>query len=123
MVDIEEYSDVVVGGLFALTVAVNAGRASVELFGVDLADVLTTVGPATLDIASLLSIGAVVVAWVLGRPDFDRMDSGVSAAVLLTLGLVVLGMIEPGWAGSNDVLGILAVGVSAAGYWGLVNGG
>lgn len=123
MADYKTLTDLLVGGLFAITVAVSAGVADVSIFDTSLTEVLYTFGPATVDWASTLSIAALGFAYLSNVPRLDRMTTeelGLSAIAIL---IVAIGMIEPGFAASNMILGLFTLGLAAGGYWAVQYGG
>lgn len=117
MVDYDTLSDILLGGLFAVSVAVSAGVASVSLLDVSLAEVIWTMDPLTVDWASAISIAILLTAYLTHMPDLSRMSSDKSVLLLLTVGIIVLGMLDPGYAANQAVIGLLGVGISAGGYW------
>lgn len=109
--------DTLWAALFALSVAVSAGAISFGVYGIDFRDVLWQQAGLTIDVASAISIGAILWALFLGIPNFSDLAVDKLAAIVLTVGIVAVGMLDPGFASNAPELGILSVGITGAGYW------
>ena len=117
-----EYLNLLGGAIFAITVAVSAGISSHEFLGYSLSMVLWTPHELiTVDLSSAVSIGIMGAAAVIGAPSWSSMSAEDRLAVVLTVGLIGAGLVEPGYFANNELLGLAAVGVSAAGFWSTLN--
>lgn len=117
-----ERMEVLFGIAFTVTAAASYGAADVSFLGQDLLRVLTEIGPFTLDIATGVSVVAILVAFYEfgGVTDIQGMDEFEQAATLGTLALTLYGSTNPEFvAGESAVIQLGLIGVSLAGYWAL----
>lgn len=102
---------------FALSVAVSSGIADLVIYGINFSDVLYTNGPFAVDVASAISIAAITWSLFLGIPKFGSLATEKLAAIGLTFVVIAVGMIDPGFASGSPEIGLVALGVTSAGYW------
>lgn len=121
-----ERFEAAIGILYTVTAAVSIGALSgFTAFGFGILDVIETVGPFTLDIATAVSVLAILVAYIELGPgsavtDISGMETGYQLAAGATIGLTAYGSIDPGFAlGQSAVVQFLLLGVSVFGYWAL----
>ena len=112
-------TEILLGGIFAVSVGVSAGVIEASIFGISLSEVLFTAVGFTIDWASLISVVALLVAYLTTLPYFDQMDTTRRLMILITALLVVAGMWAPGFATGQEILGLFAIGISAGGFWAL----
>lgn len=112
------------GAAFTISVAVSAGIASIELLGYDLARVLWEMdgGTLVLDLSTAISIGLLGLVSAMSMPSWGDMRPEYQVAVALTIVVVGAGMVDPGFAADNQLVGLLAVAVTGAAYWGIQTG-
>lgn len=112
------------GAMFTVSVAVSAGIASITLLGQDFSTVLWESGGGTfaVDISTAISILLIGFVSAVSMPSFSDMRPEYQLAVLVTLIVIVFGAYDPGFAASNNLLGLGAVAVTGAAYWGIQTG-
>lgn len=119
----QERLEVVFGIAFTVTAAASYGAADVSFLGQDLLNVLTTAGPFTVDIATVVSGIAILVAFYEfgdGITDISRMAQFEQAAAAGTIALSVYGSVNPQFVeGESALIQLGLIGVSLAGYWAL----
>jgi hypothetical protein len=95
------------------------------LFDVYLLETLASVGPFTVDWATVGSVLALVVGYLEvgdGNTNFDTMDDLYLYMALGAVGLTVYGSYEPAFAeGQSLAVQLALLAVSIAGYWALAH--
>ena len=112
------------GAVFTVSVAVSAGVASIDVLGYDLARVLWTSegGSLTVDLSTTISILLLGLVAAMSMPSWGSMKPEYQVATALTVLIVVAGVIDPGFATENALLGLFAIAVSGGAYWGIQTG-
>lgn len=121
-----ERAEALLGIGYTVTAAASIGAVSnFSVAGYDILATLTTAGPFVLDVATVVSLAAVIVAFIELGPggsttDISGLETGYQAAILATLGLTAYGSANPAFAASEAVpVQFALLGVSVAGYWAL----
>jgi hypothetical protein len=113
------------GVAFAVSAAASIGIGTVEFGGYQMLETITTVGPMTLDYATVISVAALVVAYLElggGATDLGNLPDLQLYAVYLAAGLTVWGSFDPGFAADQNLAIQLAlVGGTLVGYWALAH--
>lgn len=119
----QERLEVLFGIAFTVTAAASYGAADVSFLGQDLLNVLTEIGPFTLDIATAVSVVAILVGFYEfgnGVTDIGGMAEFEQAAAAGTVLLTVYGSTDPQFVeGESAIVQLGLIGVSLAGYWAL----
>jgi hypothetical protein len=94
------------------------------MFGVGLLDVVHTTDVGfILDYATLGSALSLLVVWGLNRPEIGSWELEYQGLALASVGLVVWGSYEPGFASDMGIgIQLLLVGISLGGYWTFAHG-
>jgi hypothetical protein len=119
----DERIEGLVGILFGLTAAASIGIGEISLFGVDLLESLVTLGPLTIDYATVGSLVALIVGYLEfenGQTDVSMMEPVEKYLALGAVALVIYGSYKPAfWDGQALVVQLAGMAVSIAGYWAL----
>ena len=124
MTQIEGILKLLGGAIFAVSVAVSAGIASIEILGFDLSRVLweNETGRFIVDLSSAISVDLLASVFLTQLPSWSDIKPEYKASIGLTVLLVAAGILDPGFAADNELIGLLAVGVSGGAYWGISSG-
>ena len=119
MADEVDAIDIILAAVYGLTAAASIGVVGVELFDVELLEVIEEAGPITLDYATVLSAGVWVVAIARAQPDIEGLSQQSRWMIAGAILLVAYGAFEP--AGvvdrAGEAVGLIALAVAGAGYW------
>lgn len=112
------------GAIFTISVAVSSGIASITLLGYDFTQVLwePASGAFMVDISTALSVALLGGVAVLSMPSWGDMRPEYQLATAVTLAIIGFGAVNPGFASSNQLIGLLSVAVTGAAYWGIQTG-
>lgn len=115
-----DVSDAVLSPLFVASSLVAFGVGTITVSSFDLSAEFTSLGAESISWAFMISVAVLGIAYATNKPSLDKLDEREMGAFVGTLVLVVGVEFVPALADlitGNELVGILAVMVSAAGYF------
>lgn len=120
------YQDAALSGLFTVSAATEVGIADVTLLGYQLSDTMTTIAGFDLSLAFLLSLGALLGAWIINKPNWDALSDEKKMLVGATVAIVLAGTFIPEVTANfteSVVIALAVLGIEAGGYWAIAQSG
>lgn len=119
-----DLNDAVVSPFFVLASGVQADLFTLDLFGVNFADPVFTLGTGTgslsISIAQIIAITALGIAFATNRPKLSEMAPAETWVALATVGLVLAPPFMPALESliqSSPIPGLVALSIQAGGFY------
>lgn len=111
--------------IFVFSVTAAAGVSEHSILGLESNTVVWNMlgGDFPLTLASLVSLGMIGTVTAMQVRSWSDIKPHYRSILLLTGGIVLLGILDPGYAVGREWIGILAASIAGVGYWGVQTGG